>query len=219
MRLFLDRIGSEISTLNLQLGSIGITWERFLEAAVVLCAALVLRLVLGRIVAGYFKRATSSERMTVLNRRAQKLVSLGVWFAAFVALLGFWGVAFSGLWTAAIGVLGVVGVTFLATWAIASNVTAGWMLAPARMFKIGETIEILPEEVSGRVVDQTLFFTVISDSDGWVTHIPNNFIFQRIVRCKAEFGRPAYDAILASIGTATSGTDSRSTQMYEPGPE
>ena len=197
MSSWIDRITSEIGSLTSQLGSFGFTWERIVEAVAVLGVALLLRWLLRRAVHRYFSRDDAGDNVISVGRRTQKAVSAAIWLSAFIALLGLWGVSLSGIWTAVLGIMGVIGVAFLATWAIASNVTAGWMLAPARMFKVGETIEILPEEVSGRVVERTLFFTVVSESDGSITHIPNNFIFQRVVRCKAEYGRPAYDEILA----------------------
>ncbi|ATW05819.1 mechanosensitive ion channel family protein [Sphingorhabdus sp. YGSMI21] len=219
---FLNQMGSELTALKPQLESIGLTWERVIEALIVISVAFLIRFMLRKLVVHYFERAGSGERMIILNRRTQRVLSLSIWFLASIILLGLWGVSFSWLWATTIGALGVAGVTFLATWAIPSNVTAGWLLAPNRMFKVGETIEILPEEISGRVVDQTLFFIVVFENDGSITHIPNNFIFQRIIRCKAEHGRPTYDNILAATGTpakADANSERGPAQKTSPEPE
>jgi small-conductance mechanosensitive channel len=61
-------------------------------------------------------------------------------------------------------------------------VTASLFITIWRPFHLGETIEILPEGLRGRVTDRNLMFTVVHEGEGRHLHIPNNFFFQKIFR-------------------------------------
>lgn len=49
-----------------------------------------------------------------------------------------------------------------------------------------DTIEILPDGIKGKVKDINGFFVILSDSEGNITHIPNNMIYQKVVRTYAR---------------------------------
>ncbi|MHB1678114.1 MAG: mechanosensitive ion channel domain-containing protein [Sulfuriferula sp.] len=105
-----------------------------------------------------------------------------------VLLLRAWGADVSVLWTTFVGMLTVIGVGLLATWTMVSNVTARffiWFWQPARL---GQRIEIFPENLCGRVVEENLMFTELCQDDGQVIVIPNNLLFQRVIRRTPENG-------------------------------
>jgi small-conductance mechanosensitive channel len=83
-----------------------------------------------------------------------------------------------------LGLLAGIGVALIATWALVSNMTSALFLAIWGPYRLGDTLEILPEGIKGRAVDRNMMFTVLrQDDDGGIVSIPNNLIFQRVVRC------------------------------------
>ena len=67
-----------------------------------------------------------------------------------------------------------------------SNLTASFFLVLWRPFHVGQTVEILPENVKGRVVDRNLMFTTLSEDSGSVLQIPNSLFFQKIFRVSSD---------------------------------
>ena len=63
-----------------------------------------------------------------------------------------------------------------------SNFTASFFLVLWRPFHVGQTVEVLPENLKGRVVGRNLMFTTLSEDSGSVLQIPNSLFFQKIFR-------------------------------------
>jgi small-conductance mechanosensitive channel len=120
----------------------------------------------------------SMEAGLVLSRAVRTLVLT----FTVILMLSFWGFGLSGMWTGMLGLIAGIGVALVATWAIVSNITGALLLSIWRPYHIGDTFEILPEAVKGRAIDRNLMFTVLRQDDGWIVSIPNNLIFQRVVR-------------------------------------
>ena len=95
-------------------------------------------------------------------------------------ILGLWGLDVSGIWALLISAAAIIGVGFLAVWTIVSNITASLFLSVWRPFKLGQTVEVLPENLKGRVIDRNLMFTVLRDGEDRVLQVPNNFFFQKM---------------------------------------
>jgi small-conductance mechanosensitive channel len=109
-------------------------------------------------------------------------VTITLWLVALLLVLDLWGIGVGGLWTLMVSVATIIGVGFLATWAMVSNVTASLFLAIWRPFRLGDTVELLPENLKGRAIDRNLMFTVLREDGGSFLQIPNNVFFQRIFR-------------------------------------
>ncbi|HEX2113330.1 MAG TPA: mechanosensitive ion channel family protein [Alphaproteobacteria bacterium] len=112
-----------------------------------------------------------------------RLVRILVFALAVIVMLNFWGLGLSGIWSGALGLIAGIGVALIATWAMVSNVTGALFLAIWRPYRLGDTFEVLPEGTKGRAIDRNLMFTVLQQEDGAIVSIPNNLIFQRVVRC------------------------------------
>lgn len=106
-----------------------------------------------------------------------------VFTLAVTTALSFWGFGLGGIWTGLLGLIAGVGVALVATWAMVSNITGAVFLSVWRPYRLGDTFEILPEAVKGRAIDRNLMFTVLEQPDGAIISIPNNLVFQRVVRC------------------------------------
>ena len=105
-----------------------------------------------------------------------------LWVVVATLVLEIWGVGVGGVWTLLVSAATVIGVGFLATWTMVSNITASFFIAFWRPFRLGDDIEILPENLKGRVIDSNLMFVVARESSGAVIQIPNNLFFQRMFR-------------------------------------
>jgi small-conductance mechanosensitive channel len=128
-------------------------------------------------------RPTSSSYATILQRIIRWTLGL-----LLVLILRVWGADISLVWTTFMGMLAVIGVALLATWTMASNVTARFFIWFWQPVRLGQWIEIFPENLSGQVTEENLMFTELRQDDGHVIVIPNNLLFQRVVRRAPENG-------------------------------
>ena len=115
-----------------------------------------------------------------------RLTSMVVWVCAGMLMLDVWGLSVTGLWTFLVSTVAVIGVGFLAVWTIISNATASFFITLWHPFRLGETVEILPEAFAGRVVERNLMFTVLREKQGATLQVPNNLFFQKIFRVVAH---------------------------------
>ena len=120
-----------------------------------------------------------SPEATLVITRVVRSVVLAL---AVIVMLNFWGLGLGGIWSGMLGLLAGIGVALIATWALVSNMTGALFLAIWGPYRLGDTFELLPEGIKGRAVDRNMMFTVLRQDDGAIISIPNNLIFQRIVR-------------------------------------
>lgn len=116
-----------------------------------------------------------------------------LWIVVAMLVLEVWGVNVGGLWTLLVSAATIVGVGFLATWTMISNITASFFIAVWRPFHLGDTIEILPENLSGRVIDINLMFVVLRDNGGAVIQIPNNLFFQKMFKVSGNSNKTLFE--------------------------
>ena len=105
-----------------------------------------------------------------------------LWIVVAMLVLEIWGISVGGLWTLLVSAATIVGVGFLATWTMVSNITASFFITLWRPFHLGDDIEIVPENLRGRVIDSNLMFVVVRENGGAVIQIPNNLFFQKMFR-------------------------------------
>ena len=56
------------------------------------------------------------------------------------------------------------------------------LLAIWRPFRLGDNVELLPENLKGRAIDRNLMFTVLREDSGALLQVPNNLFFQKMFR-------------------------------------
>jgi len=124
----------------------------------------------------------TNKTNSIINR-----VTIAVlWTLIVFIVLDVWGIGLGGVWAVLVGAVTIIGVGFIATWAMTSNFTASFFLVLWRPFHVGQTVEILPENLKGRVVDRNLMFTTLSEDSGSVLQIPNSLFFQKIFRVSGD---------------------------------
>ena len=153
--------------------------------------ALIAILALNRLMRGWLRSLEARVHLsyeTVLT--LTRVVSGGLWLVTALLVLNLWGVSVSGMWTLLASAVAVIGVGFLAVWTMVSNVTACFFISLWRPFRLGQTVEILPEALKGRVIDRNLMFTMLRDEDGNLLQVPNNLFFQKMFRV-SDRGKPS----------------------------
>src|SRR5882672_3080017 len=140
----------------------------------VVIGAFVLSYLLKRPLRDWLRQFTSRLRLpyeAVLT--ATRLLIGALWIVATMLVLEIWGVSVGGLWTVLVSAATIIGVGFLATWTMISNMTASFFIAIWRPFRLGDTVEILPEGLKGRVIDRNLMFVVLREEGGAALRVPN----------------------------------------------
>jgi small-conductance mechanosensitive channel len=148
--------------------------------------------VIGAFAIGYLLKRPLQESLRQLATRLRlpygavltttRLVISALWIVVAMLVLEIWGVSVGGLWTLLVSAATIIGVGFLATWTMVSNITASFFIAFWRPFRLGDKIEVLPENLMGRVIDSNLMFVVVREDSGAVIQIPNNLFFQKMFR-------------------------------------
>jgi small-conductance mechanosensitive channel len=128
-----------------------------------------------------------------------------LWVITALLILSLWGVSVTGLWTLLVSAAAVIGVGFLAVWTMVSNVTANLFITLWRPFHLGQTVEVLPENLKGKVIDRNMMFTVLREEGGSLIHVPNNLFFQKMFRV-ADSGTPSlFEVLEGTSRTETAG--------------
>lgn len=96
-------------------------------------------------------------------------------------------------------IIALIGVGFVAVWSTLSNMLCTLLLLTVRPFRIGDEVELTPENLKGKVIDLNLFFTTLLTDDGRHVQIPNNFFFQRAIVCRRGEKGPDQGEGLASL--------------------
>jgi small-conductance mechanosensitive channel len=165
-----------------------------LATAVIVIAAFALSRVIRRILPNSLRGvAACLDFPYEIALTAARVLTGVMWVIVAMLLLEMWGISVGGLWTLLVSATTVIGVGFLATWTMVSNITASFFIAIWRPFRLGDTIEVLPENLKGRVIDSNLMFVVVRESGGSVIQIPNNLFFQRMFKVTGERNRYLFE--------------------------
>lgn len=180
--------------------SFGTVLATVIVLAVAFAAIAVSNRYIWRLLQRFERRLTLSHETSLAITRSTTVV---LWIIAVMLILNLWGISMSGLWTLLVSIAAVIGVGFLAFWAMISNVTASLFLTIWRPFHLGQTVELLPENLKGRVIDRNMMFTALREDSGSVLQVPNNLFFQKIFRVSGN-GEPSYFEYLEENGRAKS---------------
>jgi small-conductance mechanosensitive channel len=153
--------------------------------------ALIAIVALNRLMRGWLRSAEARVHLSYeTTLTLTRVVSGGLWLVTALLVLNLWGISVSGVWTLLASAIAVIGVGFLAVWTMVSNVTASFFISLWRPFRLGQTVEILPEALKGRVIDRNLMFTILRDEGGNLLQVPNNLFFQKMFRV-SDHGNPS----------------------------
>lgn len=124
---------------------------------------------------------------------ARKTIRWIAWVATAMLILQQIGVSVSNVWTVISAAVAMIAIGFVAVWSVLSNLLCTVMLIIFHPFRIGDEIEIIDPAmttgVSGKVRNIDLMFTTLADVTASadtpaIFQIPNNLLFQKIIRRK-----------------------------------
>ncbi|MFK7953065.1 MAG: mechanosensitive ion channel family protein [Ekhidna sp.] len=121
------------------------------------------------------------------NRTAatKRILTFTLYVITIALIVIIWGGDFNNLWITIGSILGVIAIGFFAIWSILSNIVAGIIIYSINPFKISDMITLVEKEISGKVIDIGLIFTLLEDEEGTFT-VPNNLFFQQVVKVKKK---------------------------------
>lgn len=113
------------------------------------------------------------------SKNVGNLLYYGIITVSFVIVITSTGVDFSGLLVAG-GIFGVI--IGFATQSVVSNLISGLFLMIEKPLKQGDVIELPEMDVLGRVLDISMFSTIIRKFDGTTMRVPNDKVFTSRIR-------------------------------------
>jgi small-conductance mechanosensitive channel len=146
---------------------------------IALALAMVLVAVIRRVNRRIIARRPQQEREIRLVSGIIRNLALVI---IFLTLLEAVNVPLGNLWTAVSTVIALVAIGFFAVWSVLSHMTASVVLFFQRPFRPGDNLQLADDNYTGEVLKTGLFYTVVRDSDGGLSQIPNNLLFQRRFR-------------------------------------
>ena len=166
----------EIATLSEHLGS-------FLRPGLTLLVGVIVLMVIRRVLITMFDQL---EHLHMFRRRTarilQRIVLSLLWVILALLVIRAAGYNVDFLWTFLTSLMAVVGVSLLATWFMPSNIAASLLISVWKPYEIGQEIEVMPDNVKGKVADINMMYTEIVQDNGDSVLIPNNFFFQKYIR-------------------------------------
>ena len=161
-----------------QMGS-GKMIYRIIVSAAILIAGFVLRAVVGSSIRKKVEAQVLKPHSGLLAHK----ISTVFFVVAVVLAVGFvWGTSPKNIWISVASIVALTAIAFFGVWSLVSNVVAGLILLIARPLDIGDEVVLLPEDIQCTVTNITGIFLVLRDREGAVITIPNNFVFQRIIK-------------------------------------
>src|SRR5215469_1379477 len=146
---------------------------------IILLLALIVIPILSRLLNQWLTYLQSPLNFTdETNSTINRVIIAVLWALAVFIILDVWGIGLAGVWAVLVSAITIIGVGFIATWAMTSNFTASFFLALWRPFHVGQTVEVLLENLKGR--------TTLTEESGSVLQIPNSLFFQKMFRVSSD---------------------------------
>lgn len=148
-----------------------------LSIVIIIIGAIVTRIINHFIFRKNFFKSTITKTKSHSAKKAIDVITVCLF--GFLILSVWVNDPLSFIW----GLIGVVAIGFFAVWSILSNIVAGLLIMISQPFTVDDHITILPEDISGKVLDYTYLFIKLLDEEKNTTYIiPNNMIFQKIIK-------------------------------------
>ncbi len=103
-------------------------------------------------------------------------------FATLFVVAWIFGIAVGSLWISISSILAMIVIGFVAGWSLIANFLAALIVIIWRPFEIGDNISILPDDITGKVIDINLFYGIIEDEEGNEINVPNVTFLQKFVK-------------------------------------
>ncbi len=155
-------------------------------ALIVIAAGIILDQALESRVSSYSEK----KKLPQSHVHAIKIVIRWIIVIAGILIVAsIFGIGIGRLWIVISSIAAMIIIGFVAVWSILGNILAALVLMIWRPFQIGDKITILPENVTGTVIETNLFFTRIQTEKGSIINLTNTNIIQKIVEVYPDESR------------------------------
>jgi len=159
----------------------------FLKVVVPALVTIVIGIVIERVLAAV---TTNLGKKRGLAPSHIHLIKLTVRWLIIVVLVivvaGIFGVGLQSIWVSIAAFLAMMVVGFFAVWSVLSNVLAALILLIWQPCRIGDKVTILPENLSGKIIDLNLLFVIMESEEGDKIIVPNNMALQRFLKVSSN---------------------------------
>ncbi len=145
-------------------------------------ALIIAYLVVKRLGQRWIESLAESKSVSV-NRtqfvvKAFNVAAFGLFIAFFLIILD---VGFGDVSVFLSSIFAVLGVALFAQWSILSNLTASVLIFFVFPYRIGDRVKVADkdEDISGIIIDITMFHVILRHSNGNIITYPNNLILQK----------------------------------------
>lgn len=185
----------------------------------------LLRIPLTRSDAAPSHKRDREKRVKTLTGVATAAAILGIWFIAFILIMGILNIPIAPLLTSA----GLIGAALaFGMQSLIRDFISGVFIIAENQYRVDDYIEL--EKVSGRVEAITVRTTVLRSEDGSIHHVPNgsigittnlsmgSFSAREVIELDASMTIDAFAKILQKIAS-TIEKDELSASVIKSGPE
>lgn len=125
------------------------------------------------------RRALGDLRVLYITR----LMNIAMVFCCLVVMCLILGLGYSEISVFLSSIFAVVGIALFAQWSILSNVTASMIIFFGFPYQVNDRIKILDkdDDMSGVIVEITMFHVILQRPDGNLITYPNTLILQKAV--------------------------------------
>lgn len=161
---------------------LSISDNRLIKILLVILMALIAQAIVKSIVRGMLKIPLGSNNLPKQKREREKRIktltsiatttaSLGVWFIAFILIMGILNIPIGPLLTSA----GLIGAALaFGMQSLIKDFVSGIFIISENQYRVDDYVQL--DKVSGKVEAITVRTTVIRDKDGSIHHVPNGTI-------------------------------------------
>jgi len=161
---------------------LSISDNRLIKILLVILLALCAQMIVKNIVKGLLKIPLSNDvfpkhkrdrekRIRTLTGIATTATSLGIWFIAFILIMGILSIPIGPLLTSA----GLIGAALaFGLQSLIKDFISGIFIIAENQYRVDDYIQL--DKVSGKVEAITVRTTVLRDTDGSLHHVPNGMI-------------------------------------------
>lgn len=119
-----------------------------------------------------------TKRTVTLTQKTLRWVFIG---ACVTLLIVLWGGNLQNFRMTLMSIFGIIAIGFFAVWSILSNIVAGVILLTSKNINIDDNIEIVNENISGKIIDINSMFVILKSGKDKI-QIPNNLLLQKSIK-------------------------------------
>lgn len=159
------------------------TMSYFLSVIVPAIIAIIVAIVIERVLVHLISSLGKKKQLPSSHVHLLKLIVRWVIIVVFViVVVSIFGIGIGNLWATLIGLLAMVIIGFFAVWSALSNILAAVIILVWRPFHIGDKVAVLPEGLSGKVLDMNLIYTKLETEEGDILQFPNNAFITKFIK-------------------------------------